>query len=179
MKESDRFEINTLEELILVLNNCEINKTENCYLNAMRRVNIEIVEWEKNYIFNDEHPSKSLLAQTDDYELYLSCWEKGQEGEIHDISSEEAWIHPICGEFLEERYKLANNKLEQVSSVVLNCASHSYMQKSKTIFKYTNIYETRSVCLHLNSHPIKVWKVYNEKTGNTHMPKQLFDKGVN
>ncbi len=168
--------IESINELILTLNDCGINKTENCYLNAMRRINISLDEWEKHFIFKKETPGKVSLSTTEDYQLFLSCWEKGQEGSIHDISSEEAWIHPICGKFIEERYKkLSNNKLEQVSSVLLNSQSYSYMQKSKTIYKYINVYETRSVCLHLYSQPIEEWREYDKETGYVSLVENQYD----
>jgi cysteine dioxygenase len=168
-------EINNIDELILVLNNCEINRKENSYLNAMKRVNITFREWEKHFFFKNEKPGRVCLSATEDYHLLLSCWEKGQEGPIHDINSEESWIHPISGKFIEERYRLSNNKLEQVSSVVLTSESYSYMQKSKTIYKYINAYETRSVCLHLYSRPLVAWTEYDKVTGNASTVENKYD----
>lgn len=159
--------IESIDELILVLNKCEIDKTKDCYLNAMRRVSITFTKWEEHFKFSDEKPRRVRLSKTEEYDLFLSCWEKGQEGPIHDIDSEEAWIHPICGKFIEERYKLSHNKLEQVSSVLLTTQSYSYMQKSKTIYKYINAYESRSVCIHLYSRPVTVWREYDKLTGQT------------
>jgi len=179
MKELHLKKIKSIPQLILALNSCEINPTENCYLNAMRSVAITFVEWEKYFRFNEEKPNRIRLSKTENYELLMSCWEKGQEGPIHDIDAAEAWIHPICGNFIEERYKLTNNKLEQVSSVLLNTKSYSYMQKSKTIYKYINTYETRSVCLHLYSKPVKIWTEYDKPTGKVTVVKYKFDEILN
>jgi cysteine dioxygenase len=129
MKVLNPTKIKSIDALILVLNSCEIDQTENCYLSAMRSVDIPFVKWEKYFKFSDDKPKRIRLSKTDDYELLMSCWEKGQEGPIHDIDAEEAWIHPICGNFIEERYKLSHNKLEQVSSILLKTQSYSYMQK--------------------------------------------------
>tara|TARA_R110002126_G_scaffold277560_1_gene423509 strand:- start:70711 stop:71253 length:543 start_codon:yes stop_codon:yes gene_type:complete len=157
--------IKSIPELILALNTCDIHQTENCYLNAMRSIDITFVDWEKYFKFSDDKPKRISLSKTEDYELLMSCWEKGQEGPIHDIDAEEAWIHPICGSFIEERYKLSHRKLEQVSSVLLTTQSYSYMQKSKTIYKYINDYQARSVCLHLYAKPVKIWREYDKTTG--------------
>lgn len=167
MKKLESKKIKSVSELILALNSCGIDQTENCYLNAMRSVDITFVEWEKYFKFSEEKPKRIHLAKTEDYELLISCWEKGQEGPIHDIDAEKAWIHPIYGNFIEERYKLSHNKLEQVSAVLLNTQSYSYMQKSKTIYKYINDYEARSVCLHLYAKPIKIWREYDKVTGKS------------
>lgn len=174
-KDLNPMKIESIDKLILVLNNCEIDKTEDCYLSAMRHVDIPLVEWETHFNFNDEKPGRVSLSRTEDYDLFLTCWEKDQEGPIHDIDSKEAWIHPISGKFIEERYKLSHNKLEQVSSVLLTTQSYSYMQKSKTIYKYLNAYETRSVCLHLYARPVTLWREYDKETGQTSMVEHQYD----
>tara|TARA_R110001606_G_scaffold226662_1_gene374790 strand:- start:342 stop:896 length:555 start_codon:yes stop_codon:yes gene_type:complete len=179
MKELHSKKIKSIPELILALNSCEIAQTENCYLNTMRSVDITFVEWEKFFKFNEEKPKRIRLSKTEDYELLISCWEKGQEGPIHDIDTAEAWIHPICGKFIEERYKLSHNKLEQVSSVLLNTQSYSYMQKSKTIYKYINDYEARSVCLHLYAKPVKIWREYDRESAKTTIVAYDSDKVLN
>lgn len=167
--------IENIKELISILNSCENKKIKNCYLDAMRRIDISIDEWEDHFLFKESGPGRVCLSKTNEYDLLLSCWEKGQEGPIHDINSEEAWIHPICGEFREERYKLSENKLEQVSSVLLNDQSYSYMQKSETIYKYINTYETRSVCLHLYSRQLEEWNEYNKESGVSRVVKNQYD----
>jgi cysteine dioxygenase len=135
-------EIKTIKKLILALNTCAIDKAENCYLNAMKNIQVPFIEWEKYFKFREDQPGRVSLFATEHYQLILSCWEKGQEGPIHDIDSEEAWIHPISGQFIEERYRVSTPKkgLEQVSSILLNSQSYSYMQKSKTIYRYINSY---------------------------------------
>lgn len=161
--------ITTIEELNSALNQCAIDHTESCYLNVMKRIDIDISDWEGLFSFNDERPSRICLSSNDDYQLFLTCWEKGQQGPIHDIDSEEAWIHPITGQFIEERYRLTHDKkkLEQVSSVILTSQSYSYMNKSETIYRYKNNYESRSICLHLYSKPITEWKEYDLETAQS------------
>jgi len=47
-----------------------------------------------------------VLARTENFEVLLICWEKGQSSPIHDFNSQEAWIHPIVGKLREERFKI-------------------------------------------------------------------------
>jgi cysteine dioxygenase len=170
-------EIKTIDELILALNTCVINKTENCYLDAMKSLQIPLNEWERYFTFREDRPGRVCLSTTESYQLFLLCYEKGQQGPIHDIDSEEAWIHPICGEFIEERYRESKGKmeLEQVSSVLLNSQSYSHMQKSKTIYRYINAYENRSVCLHLYSKPVMEWREYDNNTGRANLIEHPLD----
>lgn len=164
-------EINNLDELILALNTCTLNTTESCYLDTLKRVNINLKEWEEYFVFNEDKPARVCLSTNENYQLFLSCWEKDQKGPIHDNDSEEAWIHPICGKLIEERYRKPKDKegLEQVSSVILTSESYSYMQKQKTIYRYINVYENRSVCLHLYSLPVQEWREYDEITGQSNI----------
>jgi cysteine dioxygenase len=169
--------IEKLQDLVTALNICALDKTENCYLDALKHLKIKLSEWEEFFAFKEDGPATVCLYSTEQYQLLLSCWEKGQEGPIHDIDSEEAWIHPICGRFTEERYRKseANDTIEQVSSVLLTTQSYSYMQKSTTIYRHVNAYENRSVCLHLYSRPVKEWKQYHLNTGQTTEVKHTFD----
>lgn len=80
--------IKSIKDLILALNTCELNQSENCYLDAIKNVDISLAEWEMQFMFNDFQPGRVSLSKTEEYDLFLSCWEKGQEGSIHDIDSE-------------------------------------------------------------------------------------------
>ncbi len=173
-------EIKTIEKLILALNTCAIDNTESCHLNVIKNIQIPLKEWERHFMFRENRPGIVSLFSTKQYQLILSCWEKGQQGPIHDIDPEEVWIHPISGQFIEERYRLstAKKELEQVSSILLNSQSYSYMQKSKTIYRYINSYENRSVCFHLYSEPVVERREYDKNTGRVNLVEQLFDMQV-
>ena len=168
--------INTIDKLKLALNTCGIVNTESCYLEVLKTVDIPYEEWEHLFFFKENRPARVCITTTKDYQLVLSCWEKGQQGPIHDSDSEEVWIHPVCGQFREERYRLSkeSNKLEQVSSVLMDSQSYSHMQKSRTIYKYINVYENRSVCLHLYSSPVTEWREYDN--GNVNLVAHSYDK---
>ncbi|SDR67213.1 cysteine dioxygenase [Polaribacter sp. KT25b] len=172
--------IKTIEKLILALNTCAISNTESCYLNALKKISIPLKEWEKYFKFKEYRPGRVSLFKNKRYQLVLSCWEKGQQSPIHDIDSKEAWIHPISGQFIEERYRISKEKkgLEQVSSILMNSLSYSYMQKSKTIYRYINSFEHRSACLHLYSKPVLERKEYDKNTGRVSIVKQLYDMQV-
>lgn len=171
-------EINTVEKLIIALNTCANQNTESWYLDTMENSQIELNEWEKFFMFKEDGPARVLISSTESYQLFLSCWEKGQKGPIHDIDLKQAWIHPICGKFTEERYRISkvSNELEQVSSVLFTPQSYSYMQESKTIYRYINSYENRSVCLHLYCPPALKWREYDESSGKVELVAHPYDR---
>lgn len=170
--------IESIKNLLLALNACDLSNSECNFLDVMKTTNVSFKEWEECFLFRDDRPAIVCIFENENYQLFLSCWEKGQEGPIHDISSEEVWIHPICGQFIEERFRKTaeKNELEQVSSIVLTDQSYSYMQKSKSIYRYINTYESRSVCLHLYSKPVSEWREYDLKTGGINMVAHTYDR---
>ena len=46
--------------------------------------------------------------------------------------------------------------------------------QEQAIYKYINANETRSVCLHLYSRPVKVWTEYDKVTGHTSMVEHQY-----
>jgi cysteine dioxygenase len=164
--------ITTVNELVENLKNIP---AKGSYLNVMKSIDIPQQEFERFYIFKNEHYTRVSLVKTDDFELLLICWEKGQKSPIHDFDSQEAWIHTIKGQLTEERYRLIENKLEKVSSVLLGTSEFSYMTNVITIHRYSNSYESRTVSLNLYAKPIKKWKEYNIETGKTTHKKVSYD----
>lgn len=172
--------IKTIEKLVLALNSCAIAKSQSCYLDAMKNMDIPLKRWERHFTFKENEPARVCLYSNEQFELFLTCWEKDQKGPIHDIDSEEAWIHPICGDFIEERYRKikGKNELEQVSSILLDSQSYSHMEKTTSMYKYINSYENRSVCLHLYSKPVSKWREYDQETGKVKFVEHKFDKFI-
>jgi cysteine dioxygenase len=154
-------EITTIKELIETLKN---KGTDSSYLKIMKAINIPLSEFENFYTWSDEHYTRNCLVRTDEFELMLICWEKGQQSPIHDFASNEAWIHTIHGKLTEERFLLTKNSLEKVSSVTLGTSEFSYMKKPISIHRYINSYESRTVSLNLYAKPVKTRQEYNEET---------------
>ncbi len=156
-----------VSQLILSLDNCLLDQTDSCYLDAMKRIAIPLREWERYFSFKPERPSRVLLEANDSYHLFLSCWEKDQTGPIHDLPAEAAWIHPITGCLTEEtfRHRKSKKELEQLSSVLLTTQCYSFIQPLASIVRYKNTYGHRSVCLHLFANPREHWKIFDPKSG--------------
>jgi len=156
--------ITTVQELVETLKNKPHDRS---YLKIMRDIAIPPHEFEKFYTWNDEHYTRNCIVRTDDFELMLICWEKGQQSSIHNFDSHEAWIHTIHGQLAEERYRSTENGLEKVSSVLLGTSEFSYMTEPIAIHRYINSYESRTISLNLYAKPITKWEEYNTETGKT------------
>lgn len=164
--------IETVDELIETLKNKKTNKS---HLEIMKSIDIPIREFEKYYSWKKDSYARNCLLKTDDLELLLICYEKGQETPIHDFDSKQAWIHTIQGKLCEERFRVTEdcNGLEQLSSTTLGTNDYSFMSQVG-IHRYKNVYEARSVSLNLYCQPIEHWTQYNEN-GETEEVRVSYD----
>lgn len=137
------------------------------YLPILKETDIPTEELLHLCTWDPKHYTRNLLDRTDDFELFLICYEKGQRTSIHDYDSEEAWIRPIMGEVTEERYIVEEGgKLTKVHSTILTPATFSYLHNGTSIHRYVNSHSDRSVTLNLYAKPLRKWTVYDERTGD-------------
>ena len=151
--------IKTVEELIGKLNQ---KSSDQSYLDIMKKVDIPLREFEKYYTWKSDNYARNCLVKTEDFELLLICFEKGQVTPIHDFGSKQAWIHTIQGKLSEERFRVSENgkSMEQLSSMTLGTNDYSFMSHIG-IHRYKNIYEARTVTLNLYCDPIEQWTQYD------------------
>ncbi|MEQ9404048.1 MAG: cysteine dioxygenase family protein [Cyclobacteriaceae bacterium] len=171
--------INTIGSLIRAL--IGKNSHEDKVLDMMRRIDIPREEFEKYYSWDDDRYARNVLARTDEIEILLICWEKGQSSPIHDFNSQEAWIHPIEGWIKEERFKINpgdDTKLERISSVLLGTDEYAYMNQVG-IHRYSNSNNARSVTLNVYARPVTEWRVYDEETTNSTVTQTWENKNFN
>jgi cysteine dioxygenase len=157
--------IKTVDGLIEILKKKE---AKDSYLDIMQSVDIPIGEFEKYYSWKRDGYARNCLVKTNDFELLLICFEKGQETPIHDFDAKQAWIHTLQGKLCEERFRVSEegNKLEQLSSMTLSTSDFSFMSKVG-IHRYKNVYETRTVSLNLYCQPVEQWTQYDENANPT------------
>ncbi|MFK7951890.1 MAG: cysteine dioxygenase family protein [Ekhidna sp.] len=155
--------IKTIDELVQKLS--LMKKDHSKVLDIMSLVEIPREDFERYFRWSDARYTRNVLARTEDFEVLLVCWEKGQISPIHDFNSQEAWIHPVVGKLREERFKIniEDERLERVSNMILGDEEFSYM-KQVAIHRYSNAYEGRSVSLNIYCRPVTEWRVYDEHT---------------
>ena len=155
--------IRTVEELVSAL---RAGPGIKGYLDIMDRVAIPTSEFDPYSRWNQKHYTRNCIARTDDFELLLICYEPGQRTSIHDYATQEAWIHPVVGTVIEERFELGpGGPLRKVSSAKLDTSSFSYLHNGRSIHRYLNTNKQRSITLNLYAKPLNKWKVYDESSG--------------
>ncbi|HOZ39563.1 MAG: cysteine dioxygenase family protein [Flavobacteriales bacterium] len=139
------------------------------YLEILDRISIPWSQFEPYCRWHDKHYTRTCIARTNAFELLLICYEPGQRTSIHDYATEEAWVHPVFGAVIEERFEPGpEGPLRKVSSAKLDPGSFSYLHNGHGIHRYVNPNKERSVTLNLYAKPLSKWKVYDERSGETH-----------
>ncbi|MBX2980182.1 MAG: cysteine dioxygenase family protein [Flavobacteriales bacterium] len=157
--------IHTVDELVRILMEGPGRKG---YLHILERVAIPAEDLAPLCRWNPKHYTRNCIARTDDFELLLICYEPDQRTSIHDFATEEAWVHPVIGSVVEERFEPASGKtLRKAGSAKLDKDSYSYLHNGRSIHRYTNSSGERAVTLNLYARPLRTWKVYDERSGET------------
>lgn len=166
--------ITTVEELVDKLMNKE--PTED-FLEILKAIDIDQRDFERYYKWSDDHYTRNCLCRTDEFELMLVCWEKGQESPIHDFLSHAAWIHVVQGKLKEEDFRISkrNSHLEKVGQVTLNSLDYSYLSRRVGIHRFINTYESRTISLHLHAAPLTKWREFDRNTGETKEREASYD----
>jgi cysteine dioxygenase len=136
------------------------------YLSILERAQIPSEHFLRLCTWNTKHYTRNCIARTADFELLLICYEPGQSTSIHDYNTEEAWVHPILGSVVEERFEPPDHGgLRKISSAKLVTDSFSYLHNGRSIHRYINNTEERAATLNLYARPLIKWKVYDERSG--------------
>lgn len=134
------------------------------YLSILERIEIPAELFLPHCTWNEKHYTRNCLVRNSDFELLLICYGPGQRTSIHDYDTQEAWVHPVIGSVIEERYHFTpGTGLRKVSSSKLDAGSFSYMHNGRSIHRYSNTTDERSVTLNLYAKPLSKWKVYDER----------------
>lgn len=114
------------------------------------------------------HYTRHCIHSSPFHELLLICYEPGQRTSIHDYDSQMAWIKPVIGNVLEERFKAGpGRELLPDGSKILGPGSLSYMGSGNPIHRHSNTGPSRAITLNLYARPIRRWRVYDLRTGTT------------
>lgn len=155
--------IDSLAELVRVLDQ-ELHPAG--YTDALLRASISPKELTSFIQWNNRHYTRQCIHRSREYELMLIAYEPGQRTSIHDYDSQMAWIKPVLGSVLEERFKAtADGKLKLHGEKTLSVGSLSYMAAKTCIHRHSNAGKGRAITLNLYSRPIRRWRVYDERTG--------------
>jgi sulfinoalanine decarboxylase/sulfinoalanine decarboxylase/aspartate 1-decarboxylase len=124
--------------------------------------------------WSSESYQRICLANNDDCELILLCWDEGQKTPIHSHDGQKCWVYFAKGEFEEYLYAkgdknrlLHKNRVEegQVTFLTDEIGFHSLENRSSGL----------GMTLHLYANPIKNCQVYSESEEDFVNKEMAFD----
>ncbi|MEO8589394.1 MAG: cysteine dioxygenase family protein [Flavobacteriales bacterium] len=136
------------------------------YADILARYAVPSEDLEPYFRWNSRHYTRTCINRNEDFELLVICYEPGQRTSIHDYDSQTAWIHPVMGEVVEERFNAtANNGLKRLREIHLHPGTDDSLSDGSSIHRFTNRGPERAVTLNLYAKPVRKWHVYDEGTG--------------
>lgn len=136
------------------------------YAAILARYAVPGSDLEPYFRWNSRHYTRTCVHRNDDFELLVICYEPGQRTSVHDYDSQTAWIHPVMGEVVEERFVQDPGKgLSKVAELYLHPGHDDRIANGSAIHRFTNYGPGRAVTLNLYAKPMSKWRVYDEGTG--------------
>ena len=116
--------------------------------------------------WSKKHYVRISLARMDVFELYLICWEKGQETPIYQLNHVNAWVYVLEGELTDEEYRLPSNNEAPIPYQKNILQKRKYTETSDNVglHKLINSHKGRTISLHLFMDEVNKWQVFNPKT---------------
>lgn len=156
--------ITTIRELVQELLR---HREGSSYATILARYAVPSADLEPYFRWNTRHYTRTCIQRNDDFELLVICYEPGQRTSIHDFNSQTAWVHPVLGEVVEERFTLEKNGiLKPNGELHLHPGDIDRFSNGSAIHRFTNRGPGRAVTLNLYAKPMSQWRVYDERTGD-------------
>jgi len=155
----------TIRELVLELLR---HRDPAIYADILARYAVPSHDLEPYFRWNTRHYTRTCIQRNEDFELLVICYEPGQRTSIHDYDSQTAWIHPVLGEVVEERFaKVPEQGIKLAREIHLHPGTDDSFSNGTAIHRFTNRGPDRAVTLNLYAKPMSKWRVYDESSGHT------------
>ena len=154
--------LQSLEELITALSTNEQTK----YNQIIRSLKIPNSVFENYSSWSEDCYTRNCIAENENFELILLCWQKGQITPIHNHGGEECWVRIIKGEFKETIYTTNEvGELKLIKAITSKANDVTYMKDFMGVHSIENLSNEKSLSLHLYAKPIRSCEIYDEESG--------------
>lgn len=156
--ESDE-QIDSISDLVNQLKEAPLEKLHT----LLNKLNVSQSELDKYGKFSSENYTRHSFVETDEFELILMCWDKGQCTAIHDHGGQNCWVKVVSGDVQENRYRrnVINGNFDLISSDLRLEGQMGYINDNIALHTISAPNQ-RSMTVHLYANPIKSCKVFNE-----------------
>jgi cysteine dioxygenase len=152
--------IESLEELIEKLDQSDSYKLGR----IIKQISIPITNFEAYASWNNNAYTRNCIKRTNEYELILLCWNKGDATPIHGHGGQNCWVYQIEGQMTEVRYeRIGRGKLIEKDRIQLDPGMLTFMNNAMGYHKLSNDSFYRAMSLHLYVSPITSCEVFNDR----------------
>ena len=152
--------IESLEELIEQLDHSDPSKQGK----MIKQMNIPASEFEAFASWDKDSYTRNCIHRTDEYELILLCWKKGDTTAIHGHDGQDCWVYQLEGKLNEIRYnKNESGDLIEKKRMQLLPGNLTFMSNIMDYHKLSNETNDRAMTLHVYVSPISSCQVFNAK----------------
>ena len=142
----------------------------------IKQMNIPISDFEAYASWDKKGYTRNCICRTDEYEMILLCWGKGDVTPIHGHGGQKCWVYQIEGQITETRYeKMPDGQLTEVNRMQLNPGKLTYMNNTMGYHKLNNDTNGRAMTLHVYVLPITSCEVFNDKKNNFESKELEYD----
>ncbi|MFT5723424.1 MAG: cysteine dioxygenase [Bacteroidia bacterium] len=164
--------IETLDALVTALTEGE----RTTFQKIIHSANMPISDFDTMCSWSEDTYTRNCIACSDQFELILLCWDKGQMTPIHDHGGEECWVRIIDGKFKETIYQETDSgdpELER--SILTETGDVTYMIDFMGCHRIENVSGRRGMSLHLYAKPIATCNIYDEEKASFILKKMSYD----
>lgn len=159
--EQTPLKIQSLSELITALTEEE----RATYSTILHHLHIPLVDFTEFCSWSEDSYTRNCIAENEEFELILLCWNAGQKTPIHDHGGEECWVKVLDGEFRETIYKEdETGTLSEASSAIAKTGEITYMKDFMGYHSLENLSKKKSMSLHLYAKPIRNCNIFCEES---------------
>ncbi|KAI8871728.1 cysteine dioxygenase type I, partial [Ramicandelaber brevisporus] len=149
----------------------------------MNGYNSNPVEWQRFALFDKYRYTRNLVdagVEGAEYNLIVLCWGPGHQSAIHDHANSHCVMKVLSGNLTETRYAWPNpneatpsevsdedaKSMEVMQKMTLGKDEVTYIHDRIGLHRVSNASDSEpAVSLHLYSPPIRICKMFNERTG--------------
>jgi cysteine dioxygenase len=135
---------------------------------TLMRYAVPVHDLEPYFHWDPRRYTRNCVVRNPAFELLVVCYAPGQRTSIHDYDSDMAWVHPVLGEVIEERFARHPDSgvLQLVQETRLRPGMLGALTRENSIHRFTNAGPARAVTLNLYAPPMRKWQVFDERTGS-------------
>lgn len=154
---------NTIDVLIDSLKSCSGEFED--YNSIFQQFGVNKEDFQKFIFWDEEHYTRNVLYQNDDFELVLLCWEKRQGSGIHDHDLQKSWIKVVEGKLIEERYVVGKSfhAPVMIGREELEKGSVTSIDDVSALHAIINEADQNAISIHLYVKPIKFFNQYDKE----------------